>query len=346
MMRFIWLNRLLRHIYRHLPLPWHIKQRAKAIYLGLPVPWKVRSRKALLIGGNREPLPLLAALARRFDPADPWALVFGSELTGSDPASGFVRITMILRVLTEMGFRITVVPAPDRCSHDYEKLLGKGSICVLRGSSAIRRHLTAEGGKYHLVLLSGRAVTFEYLPYIRAYALYSRVVYYSPHWIERETAIPRDSVASGLDESSQRIELFNVASADLILVPTDEEKNRLLLAQPDARVNVLSEPYEITPPIMPFAQRSGLLFIGDFRYKPDEDAAIYFANDILPRIIEKVAGLVFFIAGSNMPASVEALRSYYVEPLGLIPDAASYFESCRMFVAPLRFGTTTRNMIG
>lgn len=348
MTRFIWFNKLLRHAYRNLPLPWHIKQRAKAIYLGLPVTWKIRNRNTLFIDKNREPLSLLAACARQFDPADPWALVFDSEVPAPDPAFSSVRMTMILGALAEMGFQVAFIPSRGPCSHDYETLLKIGGISVLSDFKAVQRHLAAEGGKYHFVLLSGPEVAFAYLPYIRAYALYSRVVYDSLHWprIERDTGISNDSAATARDESFRPIELFNAASADLILVTAEEEKNRLLMEQPDANVRVLPDPYEIEPPETPYMRRTGLLFIGDFRSKSDEDAVIYFVNDILPRILEKFADLVFYIAGNNTPASIEALRSGNVKPLGLIRDAAQYFESCRIYIAPLRFGVTTRRMVG
>ena len=348
MTRFAWFNKLLRHAYRNLPLPWHFKQRAKAIYLGLPVTWKIRNRNTLFVDKKREPLSLLAACARQFDPADPWALVFDSEVPVPDPAFSSVRMTMLLGALAEMGFQVTFIPGRGPCSHDYETRLKTGGICILGDFKAVQRHLAAEGGKYHFVLLSGPEVAFAYLPYIRAYALYSRVVYDSLHWrgIERDTGISDDSATTAPDESFRPIELFNAASTDLILVAAEEEKNGLLMEQPDARVRVLPDPWEIRPPETPYMQRTGLLFIGDFRYKSDEDAVIYFVNDILPRILEKFADLVFYIIGNNTPASIEALRSGNVKPLGLIPDAVHYFESCRLYIAPLRFGVTTRRMIG
>lgn len=347
MTRFIWFNKLLRQAYRSLPLPWHIKQWAKSIYLGRPFTWKKSDKNPPLLDKNREPLSLLATSARQFDPADPWVLVFDSGASALDPAFGSIRMTMILRALGTMGFQITFVSDSGRCLHDYEEILEKKGMRVLSGFRTAHHHLATEGGKYHFVLLSGVETTFRYLPYIRAYAIYSKVVYNSFPWFrfKQERDISGGPAVTSLGESFRRMEFFNAASADLILVTTDEEKNRLLMEQPNARAWVLPNIYEICPPKTPFSQRSGLLFIGDFHYKPDEDAVIYFATDILPRIMDKIADLVFYIAGSDMPASIESLRSCNVEPLGLVPDVVPYFESCRMFVAPLRTGATTRRMV-
>ena len=47
-----------------------------------------------------------------------------------------------------------------------------------------------------------------------------------------------------------------------------------------------------------------------------------------------------------MPPSVESLRSANVEPLGFVPDVEPYFESCRIFVTPLRFGAGMKGKVG
>jgi glycosyltransferase involved in cell wall biosynthesis len=146
--------------------------------------------------------------------------------------------------------------------------------------------------------------------------------------------------------SFRRIELFNCACADLALAITDDEKDHLLAEQPDANVTVLPNIHEIFFPKTPFAQRRDLLFVGGFWHKPNEDAVIFFARNILPRIREKISNIVFYIIGSNMPSSVESLRSANVVPLGFVPDIAPYFESCRVFVAPLRFGAGMKGKVG
>ena len=111
-------------------------------------------------------------------------------------------------------------------------------------------------------------------------------------------------------------------------------------------MTVLPNIHEIFPPKTPFAQRRGLLFIGGFWHKPNEDAVIYFVKDILPKVIKKIPDLIFHIVGSNMPESVKTLRSANVDPLGFVPDVAPYFESCRVFVAPLRFGAGMKGKVG
>ncbi|MBA4142215.1 MAG: glycosyltransferase [Nitrosospira sp.] len=353
MMRFtrsIWFNTLLRETYNSLPFPEHIKHRLKEIYLGRAGTWKISNKDVFKLDGGLEALPRVAASARQFDPDDPWVLVIDLRIPTPDQDSGSVRISAILHLLRETGFRITFISdseEPLPCDQENLELRG---IEVLSGFDAARHHLAAAGGKYHFSLLSRPEVALRYLPYVRAYALYSYVIYDTVdlHWIrfEREMRISDDPALLGRIASFRRTELFNTACADLTLAISDEEKNCLITEQPDANVAVLPNIHEIFPPKTPFALRKGLLFIGGFWHKPNEDAAIHFANNILPQITEKIPNVVFYIIGSNMPASVKSLRSHNVEPLGFVADVAPYFESCRVFVAPLRFGAGMKGKVG
>ncbi|SFN82681.1 Glycosyltransferase involved in cell wall bisynthesis [Nitrosospira briensis] len=349
-MRSIWVNRLLRQLYRSLPLPWHVKQRLKGIYLRRPGAWKIRNKDGFQLDRNREALPLVAASAKQFDPGDPWVLVVDLRIPTPDQDSGSVRMLAILRLLQEMQFRITFVSDSEEYLPDYQEALEKQDIDVLHGSYSAHRHLAAVGGKYHFVLLSRPEAAFKYLPYIRACALYSQVIYDTVdlHWLrlEREIQLSNDRKLLNSITYFRHIELFNTASADLTLAITDEEKNRLLIEQPQADVAVLPNIHEIYPPKTPFAGRSGLLFIGGFWHTPNQDAVLYFIEDILPLITEKIPDLIFHVIGSNMPASVKSLHSANIEPVGFVPDVAPYFESCRVFVAPLRFGAGMKGKVG
>ncbi|MGH8764070.1 MAG: glycosyltransferase, partial [Nitrosospira sp.] len=352
-MRFAGFNNLLRRVYRNLPLPLIVKQRLEKIYLrqfGASNQADIINENTFQFEKNHEFLPLIAVSAKQFDPSDPWVLVVDLRTPTPDQDSGSVRMSAIIRLLREMEFRITFISDSEEYLPHYQETLEEQGIDVLRGFNAARRHLADAGGKYHFVLLSRPEVAFQYLPYVRAYALYATIIYDTVdlHWIrfEREMQVSGDRSLLDVIAHFRRMELFNTACADLVLAITNEERNRLLIEQPDAKITILPNIHEPYPPKMSFDQRKGLLFIGSFWHKPNEDAVIYFVRDILPKIIEEIPDLVFYIIGSNMPATVRALRSANVEPLGFVANVAPYFESCRIFVAPLRFGAGMKGKVG
>lgn len=340
----------LRYIYRNLPLSSPVKQRLKEIYLGWTPIWKGFDKTAFKLDINREPSAAVTASAQQYDAHSASVLVIDERIPTPDQDSGSVRMSAILRLLQEMEFKITFVSDSQHYLPGYRKALEKQGIQVLQGFDAARSHLAKAGGKYHFAFLSRPEIAFRYLPYVRAYALYSKVIYDTVdlHWVrfEREMQITENQALLEVITNFRRLELFNTACADLTLAITHEEKNRLLLEEPDAEVAILPNIHEIHLPKTLFAQRAGLLFVGGFWHQPNEDAVIFFVKRILPLIVKRIPSLVFYIIGSHMPPSVKALRSTNVQPLGFVADLAPYFESCRIFVAPLRYGAGMKGKVG
>jgi glycosyltransferase involved in cell wall biosynthesis len=352
-MRFthsIFLNKILREVYKKLLLPLHIKQLLKAIYLRQPAVWKTRNMRIFPFGKNREPLPSVAVGAHQFDPNVPWALIIDFYVPTPDQGSGSGRMSAILHLLKERGLNLTFISDSEKYPADYQKTLERTDIQVFIGFDEARRHLATEGGKYHFVFLSWPEVAFRYLPYVRSYALYSKVIYDVGylHWVrfERERWIKGNQELLEVAASFKRMELLNTASADLTLAITGEEKNRLAIELPFAKIAILPNIHETYPPKTLFTQRKAALFIGNFWHQPNEDAVIFFVKHILPKITEKIPDLVFYVIGGNMPASVASLRSTNVQPLGFVTDVVPYFESCRLFVAPLRYGGGMKGKVG
>jgi glycosyltransferase involved in cell wall biosynthesis len=89
-----------------------------------------------------------------------------------------------------------------------------------------------------------------------------------------------------------------------------------------------------------------LVFTGVMGYAPNEDAAIHFADDILPLVRRKRPDATFWIVGSE-PS--ERLMAYGKRPgihvTGKVDDVRSYVRSSALFVCPLRIGSGVKNKI-
>jgi hypothetical protein len=231
----IWFNNLLRQIYRSLPFSPHIKHWLKEIYLCRPNTWKLGGKGTRFIDGNRDALALAATNASQFDSDEPWILVIAPALF-PEPDSNSHSVWPILRLLGELKLRITFISDSENCSPPYQKILEKQCIHVLNGFDVGRSHLTEAGGKYHFVLLFGTKAAFRHLPYVRAYAPYSKVIYQMAG--PQLDKVSTNSTLSAKFSELRRLELFNAACADLMLVD-EEEKDSLFAAQSDAKVIVL-----------------------------------------------------------------------------------------------------------
>jgi hypothetical protein len=252
----IWYNKLLRRIYRGLPLPWHVKHRLKEIYLRRPGAWKLSHQGFFRPGGNRETLERITSSAAQFDPSRPWVLLVGSGSPATDQNSDPARMSTLLRLLREMSISTAFISDSDTCSPQYRQLLEQHDIVLVCGWDAARRHLVDAGGRYHFVLLSQPEVAFKYLPYVRSYALYSKVIYDTAglRWVrsEQEMEVSGNHARTDIIPHYRRIELFNAACADFVLAATDEEKERLLVEDPNIKIAVFPYIHEIFSPTTGF----------------------------------------------------------------------------------------------
>ena len=86
-----------------------------------------------------------------------------------------------------------------------------------------------------------------------------------------------------------------------------------------------------------------LIYIGSMDWYPNEDAVAFFADEVLPRIQEKVPDVQFSIVGGNPSARVQRLAEREgVVVTGRVPEIKPYFAEATVFVVPLRIGSGTR----
>ncbi len=86
-----------------------------------------------------------------------------------------------------------------------------------------------------------------------------------------------------------------------------------------------------------------LIYIGSMDWYPNEDAVAFFADEVFPRIQEKVPDVAFSIVGGNPSGRVQKLAERDgVLVTGRVPEIKPYFAEATVFVVPLRIGSGTR----
>ena len=95
----------------------------------------------------------------------------------------------------------------------------------------------------------------------------------------------------------------------------------------------------------PFGARSGVAFLGSYNHPPNEEAVVYFVTEIMPELRRRLPGVKFHIYGSNAPKSLNALAEDDIVIAGFVNDVAEVYNSCRVFVAPLRSGAGIKGKV-
>lgn len=94
------------------------------------------------------------------------------------------------------------------------------------------------------------------------------------------------------------------------------------------------------------ADRSVMVFTGAMDYRANVDAACWFAEEVLPRVRERVADAEFHIVGSRPAAAVRKLAERPgVNVTGRVPDVRPYLRHATLVVAPLRIARGLQNKV-
>ncbi len=88
-----------------------------------------------------------------------------------------------------------------------------------------------------------------------------------------------------------------------------------------------------------------LLFVGNYAYAPNVDAAQQLAQQIFPVVKRQAPQARLLLVGSNPPPSVLSLADSAVEVAGHVPDVRPYLERALIVVSPLRFGAGIKNKV-
>jgi len=88
---------------------------------------------------------------------------------------------------------------------------------------------------------------------------------------------------------------------------------------------------------------NGIVFTGAMDWLPNEDAVLWFAKEVLPRIRSRVNARLW-IVGRHPRDVVKRLKSEEdgIEVTGMVDDVRPYIDRAKVYVVPLRIGGGTR----
>lgn len=171
--------------------------------------------------------------------------------------------------------------------------------------------------------------------------LFSRTMKAEPRWL-RKLALYAES------RSIARLERALGRAFQAVITNSGVDEAFLRTLDPSANTLTIENgvdgdyfrPSEVKPDM------SRLVFTGVMDYGPNEDAAVYFAESILPVIQERRPEVEFWVVGKDPTERVQALsRRPGVHVTGGVPDVRPHLEAAGVFVCPLRFGAGVKNKL-
>lgn len=280
-------------------------------------------------------------------------LSFVEEGQGSEPEA--------LRTTCQ---RVVTVPVPHRSKADRVRSLlhGEADLAARLRSAGFERALTEllSNSAFDVIHIEGLEMA-RYLSAVRAAAPKARIIYDAHN---AEHVLQRRAFRSDLGQWRRwpvalyswqqvprlaRFEAEVCRAADGVVCVSQEDASALRRLVPGLGPVIVPNGIDLAdyagaglrPAEMGAAD--SLVFTGKMDYRPNVDAALWFADEILPRIRAGRPNARFLIVGQKPAPSLTRRHGQGgVIVTGAVEDARPYISHAGVYVAPLRMGGGTR----
>ncbi len=133
--------------------------------------------------------------------------------------------------------------------------------------------------------------------------------------------------------------------ADAVGAMSEIDAHEIRRAAPSANVHLAPNGVDVgffQPDATVTRKTHHAVYLGDYKYFPNNDAVLYFANEIMPLIQAQEPDFHLTLLGKDPSPEVQALAGEHVTVTGLVDDIRPYLQESAVFVCPLRSGSGTR----
>jgi GT2 family glycosyltransferase len=277
-------------------------------------------------------------------------LVLDHQVPRFDENSGDLRMYSILKILRSSGHAVTFLPPLGQCDGDYAERLRQCGVEMICDLYALEELLVRRPDFYDVIFISRTAIAKKYINCCRLFSPKSILVVDFPDL----ESVRRARYAELIRDNQERIEAAQMAReelqvarmADRAVTITDVERRVLLARDRSLRIDVVPNVHQVSRNDVPFEERQNLLFVGGYEHPPNVDAVSVLVKKILPLIRPHLPNAKLLLVGSKMPDNIRNLKYPGVEIVGYVHDLNPILDSCRVFVAPLRYGAGLKGKIG
>jgi glycosyltransferase involved in cell wall biosynthesis len=143
---------------------------------------------------------------------------------------------------------------------------------------------------------------------------------------DQETSLIGQQNDYGINERRKEISAYR--NADLVLAVSEHDQAALHgIARRTALLPNIYAPVKITPALK---DRSGVIFVGSYKHRPNKDGVRWYRDYVLPL----VSDLEHIFVGHDADPDIQDLPGF----VGGVPSSADYVARARVSIAPIRYG--------
>lgn len=275
----------------------------------------------------------------------------------TDRNAGALRVFEIIRILRSAGHEITFL-SPTENDPGYRQALERiGVECVSDADRSVAGSVEKFGEflrerSFEIAVFVQHFIYNRYAPYFRTLLPECRLIFDTLDLeyvrLDREANIVATAEARASAERVRREEISALRDADSVWVVTEVEKVTAIDVAAARNVEVIPTIHVAESESPSYESRHGLVFLGNYRHRPNADAMHYFVREVLPAIARALPDVHLSIAGSYPTDELKAYeqQSPSVRVTGFIEDHRALLKAHRVGIAPLRYGAGMKGKIG
>jgi GT2 family glycosyltransferase len=278
-------------------------------------------------------------------------LVIDSLVLMPDRDSGSLRMFNLLKVFQSLGYKVTFAPNNLQYDEKYTSLLqGLGIQCLYYPYvKSIQAHLQQAGNLYQVVLLSRADLAERHIDDVRRLCPQAQILFDTVdlHFLREQRLAALTGNKTQIEAANMRkvqeLDIARKAHQTLIVSPV--EIDMFHAEAPDVKVALLSNIHKAEGRGAGFAERSDILFIGNFNHPPNIDGMHWFIDEVFPLLHQQKPELRLRIVGASAPKSLIAKGNANIVFDGFVDDIAPLFNQVKLSIAPLRYGAGVKGKI-
>ena len=199
---------------------------------------------------------------------------------------------------------------------------------------------------YDLVHCFGGVSVYEFQPLFAH--LPNLITPYESHSVYLRSAAAQGDVSARLQlPLVQRFERLMYRAYDRTVVISAVDAAALRRLAPGLPVEVIPNGIDLSQfrPRKSQREPNRLVFVGNFDYAPNQEAARLLVTRLLPEIQREIPTASLQLVGANPPDWLRDCASERVEVTRRVPDVAPYLAAAAAFVCPLRRGAGLKNKV-
>lgn len=285
------------------------------------------------------------------------ALICAPSMPDFDRQGGSKRTFNFIEYLCEAGWAVSFVAEKGNNDDRYARILRQRGVATYCGfDSRVDQLVTA--GRFDLALFAFWNIAEAFIPKFRSRSPSTRIMVdtIDLHFLRNARLHFRKpsnhQTAAGLDAgygSEMMREMNAYAAADGVLAVSEKEAQLINDLVGDLTLaHSVPDSEDLPASEVGFADRRGILFVGNFLHAPNREAFAYLCNEIMPCLDKrKMAGHPIYIVGNALEQIRLPERRILgkLHMVGWVPDLLPYLEHALLSVIPLLHGAGTKRKL-